>query len=246
MKRPHTSIQLPSKICILVCLYDGVSHEQMYAVQQEAAMAQVFLWGWALPTSLSCGCFSPVLSLQPCQGHDISNATLNPRETALEQLPSHPSAAEWPAQLPSLLYWQSRMARQENSSSPAQGEIWQAETPEYLRDIINWLVYLHNFFTHFLHPITSLHCLWGERIWDQSRERAKVRAAAWQVHDRKDNLVLALLTLVDCSIFFSSATDQPYPPTSLCAFMFLLRFRWINSMIPVYLVITFSCKQFWL
>lgn len=137
MKRPHTSIQLPSKICILVCLYDGVSHEQMYAVQQEAAMAQVFLWGWALPTSLSCGCFSPILSLQPCQGHDISNATLNPRETALEQLPSHPSAAEWPAQPPSLLYWQSRMARQENSSSPAQGEIWQAETPEYLRDIIN-------------------------------------------------------------------------------------------------------------
>lgn len=65
MNRSHTSIQLPSKICILVCLWDGVSHKEMYAVQQGAAMAQVFIGGWTLPTSLSCGCFSHFLSLQP-------------------------------------------------------------------------------------------------------------------------------------------------------------------------------------
>lgn len=76
------------------------------------------------------------------------------------------------------------------------------------------------------------------------RVPATVRAAAWQVHDRKDNLVLTSLTSADHSILFSPARDQLCPPTFLCAFMFLLGIRWMNTMILMHLVTTFSCKQF--
>lgn len=71
------------------------------------------------------------------------------------------------------------MARQETSSSLAQGETWQAQTAEYLRGITKWLVYLHNFLIHFLHPKVSLHSVGGEGENDtKPREQAKVRAAA--------------------------------------------------------------------
>lgn len=154
MNRSHTSIQLQSKIWILVCLCDGCNGTGVHLGLGSPHNSQLWM---ILPLFMHS-------SPQPWQGHGISNATLNPRETALEQLPSHPPlgpAVEWPAHLPLFLCWQSRMARQENASSPAQGEIWHAQTPEYLRGIINWLVCLHNFLTHFLHPKVSLHCVGG-------------------------------------------------------------------------------------
>lgn len=249
----NRSIQLPSKIWISVCPCDGGSHERMYAVHLEAAMAQGFIWGWTLPTTLSCECFSPFLCTaphSPAKGMASVMPLWIPEKLPWSScLPTHHLNQQQSGQFsfPLLLCWQNRTARQETSSSLAQGEIWQAQTAEYLRGITKWLVYSHNFLIHFLHPKVSLHSVGGgERENDtKPREQAKVRAAAWQVHDRKVNLVLVSLTLADRSIFFSPASDQPYPPTSLCAFMFLLGFRWMISMIPAYLVITFSCKQFW-
>lgn len=44
----------------------------------------------------------------------------------------------------------------------------------------------------------------GEMI--PNSERQPKQAAAWQVHDRKDNLVLTSLTLADHSILFSPAS----------------------------------------
>lgn len=114
------------------------------------------------------------------------NVTLNPRETALEQLPTHYLDQQQTGQLSfhCSCAGKGRMARQENSSSPAQGEIWQAKTPEYLRGITNWRVYLHDFFTHFLYPKASLHCAWGEKIWHQTQGASQSKscslASTWQ------------------------------------------------------------------
>lgn len=165
-------------------------------------------------------------------------------------LPAHRSERQQTGQLnfPLLPRRQSSTLRQENWFSPAQGEIWQAQATEYFRRITNQLVYLRNFLTCFLHLKVSLHCRWGGGGGGENTTKPRVpttvRAAAWQVHDRKDNLVLTSLTSADHSILFSPARDQLCPPTFLCAFMFLLGIRWMNTMILMHLVTTFSCKQF--
>lgn len=166
MNRSHTSIQLPSKIWISVCPCDGGSHERIYAVQLEAAMAQVFIWGWTLPTTLSYECFSPFLHTAP---HSPAKGMASVMPLWIPEklpwsicLPTHHLNQQQSGQFsfPLLLCWQNEMARQETSSL-AQGEIWQAQAAEYLRGIAKWLVYLHNFLIHFLHPKVSLHSVAG-------------------------------------------------------------------------------------
>lgn len=79
--------------------------ELMYALQLQAAIALVLIWGWTPPTLSAVDVAFPFCAQLPraLLGHGISNATPKPREMAPQQLPSHPplgAAADWPAQLP--------------------------------------------------------------------------------------------------------------------------------------------------